>query len=254
MVVALLSNRLQAKATHCAVPVGCGHTDTSLGAVVSANAGVRLLLCLCTEGQAHCFPAFLWFPPTSTCVFPKYLSHRRSKKSINFLSLLLPCVCLHWGKAGCEAVWESGCQPGPFTTHQSGGSRTLIDCSLDNNRISGVTTPALSINKQVSQQILAFAFLSASSVQRHFYSSVETYNEVSRQTQHGGGDCLPQCLCRIRRMSSDWQQINRRWELCLFVFLQIIDVPVPVTAVEWDASSHCSRVGLHCQVALWRLC
>lgn len=135
-----------------------------------------------------------------------------------------------------ESVWESGCQPGPFTTHQSGGSRSLIDCSLDNNRISGVTTPALSINKQVSQQILAFAFLSAFSMRCHFYSSVETYNEVSRQTQHGGGDCLPQCLCRIRRVSSDWQQINRRWELCLNVFLQIIDVPVPVTAVEWDSN------------------
>lgn len=50
------------------------------------------------------------------------------------------------------------------TTCQSGGSRSLIDWPLDNNRISGTTIPAPSIKKQVSQQILAFAFLSAPSV------------------------------------------------------------------------------------------
>lgn len=39
MVVTLLANRPQAKATHCAVPVDCDHTDTNLGAVVSEERG-----------------------------------------------------------------------------------------------------------------------------------------------------------------------------------------------------------------------
>lgn len=135
------------------------------------NAGVRPLPCLCIAGQVHCCPAFLWFPPTSTCVFPEYLCYKRSKKPMSFLSHLLPIsyVWPPWGKAGCERLCGSlGAIQGRSTTHQSGGSRSLIDCSLDNNRISGVTTPAPRINKQVSQQILAFAFLSASSVQCHF--------------------------------------------------------------------------------------
>lgn len=135
------------------------------------NAGVRPLPCLCIAGQVHCCPAFLRFPPASTCVFPEYLCYKRSKKPMSFLSHLLPIpyVWPPWGKAGCERLCGSlGAIQGRSTTHQSGGSRSLIDCSLDNNRISGVTTPAPSINKQVSQQILAFAFLSASSVQCHF--------------------------------------------------------------------------------------
>lgn len=147
------------------------------------NAGVRPWLCLCIAGQVHCCPAFLWSPPTSTQVFPEYLSHKRSTKPKSFLSLLLaiPYVRLCWGKTEGERLCGSlAANKGRFITHQSGGSRSLIDCSLDNNRISGVTTPATSINKQVSQQILALAFLSASSVQCHIYSSVETYNEVLR--------------------------------------------------------------------------
>lgn len=79
MAVTLLSNRPQAKATHCGVPVGCDHTDTNLGAVGGVRCWGEAIASPVRSEASTLLSSFLMIPRLAH-VFPEYLCHKRFKK------------------------------------------------------------------------------------------------------------------------------------------------------------------------------